>query len=151
MSQKSIGLGLTWIEMLGLIQNYKSKIYPKERYGQVSLIYWPTVNRESYEFTAFYLSFTISVGQFNIFRINCWLIFLWFLNKVTFFLHLRNDSRIFSDMSLLLVFVPNGPQIRTFYIFLRTFCHFISLQSKKTLLWYLTFHPKFHVKQKSRS
>lgn len=151
MSQKSIGLGLTWIEMLGLIQNYKSKIYPKERYGQVSLIYWPTVNRESYEFTAFYLSFTISVGQFNIFRINCWLIFLWFLNKVTFFLHLRNDSRIFSDMSLLLVFVPNGPQIRTFYIFLRTFCHFISLQSKKTLLWYLTFHPKFHFWQKSRS
>lgn len=151
MSQKSIGPGLTWIEMLGLIQNYKSKIYPKERYGQVLLVYWPTVNRESYEFTAFYLSFTISVGQFNIFRINCWLIFLWFLNKVTFFLHLRNDSRIFSDMSLLLVFVPNGPQIRTFYIFLRTFCHFISLQSKKTLLWYLTFHPKFHVWQKSRS
>lgn len=124
MSQKSIGPGLTWIEMPGLIQNYKSKIYPKERYGQVSLVYWPTVNRESYEFTAVYLSFTISVGQFNIFRINCWLIFLWFLNKVTLFLYLRNDSRIFPDMSLMLVFVPNGPQIRTFYVFFKNILSF---------------------------
>ena len=38
-----------------------------------------------------------------------------FLNEVTLFLHQRNDTLIYSEISLLLVFVPNVSHNRAFF------------------------------------
>ena len=73
-----------------------------DKYGQVSSIYWIPLNRESYEIIVVRLFLTASVGQFNIFHRSCWLVFLWFFNDVTLFLHLRNRQ---SNVRIIFAFV----------------------------------------------
>ena len=50
-SRKSTGLGLTWLGLARLIQNYTSEMYSKDSYGQAFFAYWTPINRGSYKIT----------------------------------------------------------------------------------------------------
>ena len=61
-------------------------------------------------------------------------------NELKFLFHLRNDSLILAEISLLLVFGSKGPQNRAFCKVFRTFYHFISLkQSERRIIVVLDF------------
>ena len=62
-SKKLIGLGLTWLFIHKLPQNYKPGICLKDRYARVSFVYWTPINRGSFEIIVVCPS---SVGEFNI-------------------------------------------------------------------------------------
>ena len=127
-SHKSTEFGLAWLGIARSVQKHTWEIYSKDRCGQVSFEYWIPINRGSYGNHMEICSFlTASFSQFDIFHRSRWLVFFWFFNEVTLFLHLRNDSLLLAEIPLLLVFGQKGPKIWHFCKFFRKFCGFIFL------------------------
>ena len=74
-----------------------------------------------------------------------------FLNEVTLFQHLRNDSLIIAKISIQLIFKTKAPQNTAFRCCFLKLCYFTFLKEKYSLkgelVWYLTSNPRFHVWQ----
>ena len=133
MSHKSAGLGLAWLGMARLIQNYTPKIYSKERYGQIFFVYWIPIKRGSCEIDVNCSPVTALVGQFNIFPTSHWLDFYWFFKWSYIILTPQKwQSSIIAEILLLIVFGLKGPGNRGVYIsFLEFFFILFSLNSLK--------------------
>ena len=93
-SHKSPGLGLEWLGKARSIENYKSEIYSKNRYGQVSCGYLICeTETESYEITDLCLYLTAWVFLFNIYH-RSWLFFFCFFNEASLLFYLTNYTLI---------------------------------------------------------
>ena len=125
MSHKTIEIGLSWLGINKSIQNYASEISSKDRYGQVSFVYWILVNRGFSEITVVCFSLTASVSYFKFFS---WQSLVSFLLVFKIKLHPRNGNQILAEISLLLGFRPKKVYNRTSVMFLESFCHFSFLK-----------------------